>query len=367
MFTNSSSPTTAPPAELVTESDTYRLSLLADIAEEKAEEERAAQDTSMMDPALFSSEPAAQPAVRPQYQQIPYQAAPMSTPASIPPPIPASFPVPTISEPPARANDFLRTALNPQTPSPVYPAIPPPPPSDYPSPSLRGALPSLRPTHDASPPPPEFHGSPAARPNVVVSNSGAYYPPAPPRPYHNGYSYPEPSSQQQLATAALQQHGRNMAPPPPPPPAHNHQYPPLQPMGIPLYYPPPPMDQAPYPTNHYGPPPPGPMHTYGGPPPMTPSGQPMRGQPGSSGNSKQQYRKLEPAPTPPTRSRPPASQPRELRTVQFDYRESIKDYAANEAPPSHGPNQIRGWSHQNLKSKRHSTSKADGSTPSEPS
>lgn len=367
MFTNSTSPSVAPAADPVTDNDTYRLSLLADIAEEKAEEERATQDTSMMDPALFSSETATQLPPRTQYLQPSYQPMPISAPASVPPPVPSSYNVPTISEPPVRANDFLRTALNPQTPSPVYPAIPPPPPSDYPSPSLRGALPSLRPMHDASPPPPEYHGSPATRPSVVVSNSGAFYPPAPPRPYHNGYSYPEPSSQQQLAAAALQQHGRNMPPPPPPPAAHIHQYPPLQPIAAPLYYPSAPMDQSPYTPSHYGPPPPGPMHSYGGTPPMTPSGQPMRGQPGSSGNSKQQYRKLEPAPTPPTRSRPPANQPRELRTVQFDYRESIKDYAANEAPPSHGPNQIRGWSHQNLKSKRHSTSKADGSTPGEPS
>jgi hypothetical protein len=42
----------------------------------------------------------------------------------------------------------------------------------------------------------------------------------------------------------------------------------------------------------------------------------------------------------------------ELRTVQFDYREAIKDYTPVEAPPRHGPTHVRGWSHNNLKKTR---------------
>lgn len=322
LFTEASSSTAVPPPEPATASDTYSLSLLADLAEERAEEEQAAHDTSMMDPALFSS-------VGEAWPRQPEESVQQQRPAA--------------TEPSAKVNDFLRMTLNPQTPSPVYPP-PPPPASDYPSPQLRGALPSLRPTTAS---PPEF--GPGPRPNFVASNSGHFYPPAPPRPYHNGYSHQGPV-----------QHPVMM---PPPPPAPRGQYPPMQPMMAP--YPPPasPMGQPQYGQSPLGP---ATAHTnpYGGPVPATPSSQQIRGRPGSSGN-KQQYRKLEPAPTPPTRNRQAGGQPREFRTVPFDYRESIKDYTPIEAPPSHGPNQIRGWSHQNLKPRR--VSKADGPVPEDPS
>ncbi|EFW99366.1 hypothetical protein CMQ_5787 [Grosmannia clavigera kw1407] len=45
---------------------------------------------------------------------------------------------------------------------------------------------------------------------------------------------------------------------------------------------------------------------------------------------------------------------RELRTVPYDY-EKIKDYAAVEPPPSHGPKAIRGWAHNNVKRSRNGT------------
>jgi hypothetical protein len=61
----------------------------------------------------------------------------------------------------------------------------------------------------------------------------------------------------------------------------------------------------------------------------------------------------------------------ELRTVQFDYREAIKDYTPVEAPPRHGPTQIRGWTHNNIrKPSRPTTSpiKPDAGThPDDPS
>jgi len=63
------------------------------------------------------------------------------------------------------------------------------------------------------------------------------------------------------------------------------------------------------------------------------------------------YRKLEPAPTPPHR-RGWADNGSELRTVQYDYREGIKDYKPVEAPPQHGPRKIRGWTYNALKKPR---------------
>jgi hypothetical protein len=79
-------------------------------------------------------------------------------------------------------------------------------------------------------------------------------------------------------------------------------------------------------------------------------GPQARGPPGSSSRP---YRKLEPAPTTPAvKPRPPPAARPELRTVQFNYREGIKDYMAIEDPPTHGPSAIRGWSHQNLKQPR---------------
>jgi len=42
----------------------------------------------------------------------------------------------------------------------------------------------------------------------------------------------------------------------------------------------------------------------------------------------------------------------ELRTVQYDYKEGIKDYNPIEPPPRTGPTQIRGWTHNNLKKPR---------------
>jgi hypothetical protein len=49
----------------------------------------------------------------------------------------------------------------------------------------------------------------------------------------------------------------------------------------------------------------------------------------------------------------------ELRTVQFDYREAIKDYTPVEAPPRHGPTQIRGWTHNNIRKTTRPASKGD--------
>lgn len=316
---------------------------------------------------------------------------------------------PSLPIEPARPNDFLRTALNPQSPTYPPPAPPPPPAPaspagaagaagpplrEYPSIAVASApgpppptqpppamasrtpfsstgttksLPALRPMRNLlNEPLPEPQGGQALQHNMLVSNSGAYFPPAPSRPYHNPHSIQEP-----------------MQP--------THPAMPQQPLANPLHAPPlagpllasaPPRQMSPYSVS------PPPYHQaiapslgsalaqVTAPPAMPPHGvqpsvaaaavQSSRPRPGSSSApsaanppSAAKYRKLEPAPTPPHRLAY-AANGQELRTVPFDYREGIKDYPAVEAPPRHGPTQIRGWTHNHLrKTKPASSSKGD--------
>ncbi|KAK4158415.1 hypothetical protein C8A00DRAFT_10898 [Chaetomidium leptoderma] len=279
---------------------------------------------------------------------------------------------------PARTNDFLRTALNPPPLLSLPPSMPPVqeymgvPGAPTPGPTqaqqttagrtpftntgAAKALPALRPMRgllNESSPFPEPQGS-QAQPlgNMVASNSGAYFPPAANRPFHNGYP-PQEQMQSMQQSLMLQQSLGNplQAPPlacPPmgpaplrrmstPPPYHQHAGPSaLGPAPVPLV-----GAQAP-------------IHFQGGQQPLAPAVAPApRSRPGSSSAANNsaassKYRKLEPAPTPPHRLSYSGSG-QELRTVQFDYREAIRDYAAVEAPPRHGPTQIRGWTHNNIK------------------
>ncbi|CCF38222.1 hypothetical protein CH063_09364 [Colletotrichum higginsianum] len=73
--------------------------------------------------------------------------------------------------------------------------------------------------------------------------------------------------------------------------------------------------------------------------------------PSGPGNSK--YPKLAPAPLPAHRVGWP--QGPELRTVQYDYKENIKDYSPTEPPPRRGPVQIRGWNINNNRIQRQKT------------
>ncbi|KAK0621521.1 hypothetical protein B0T17DRAFT_494104 [Bombardia bombarda] len=254
-------------------------------------------------------------------------------------------------------NDFMRTALNP-------------PPAGYEADAAgrnpfsndgaAKALPALRPVRSLlnETPPPEPHGSPVPQhPSMVVSNSGAFFPPAPHRPFHNGFSIQEqgqmqgmqPGMQQPLASPvqpAVIPGPRPMSPYSVSPPPYHGGHPPLAPVLAAAPAPVPVPTTSPLlgqPTN-----------------PATPS---PRSRPGSSSASSSKYRKLEPAPTPPHRMGYSANG-QELRTVQFDYREAIKDYTPVEAPPRTGPTTIRGWTHNNqgnIKKSRPS-SKGDAST-----
>ncbi|KAK0732836.1 hypothetical protein B0T21DRAFT_202251 [Apiosordaria backusii] len=286
---------------------------------------------------------------------------------------PAEAPLP--SEPPR--GDFLRTALNPQ--SPVYPP-PPAPPHEYaagqvpggrtpfvtPGPSV--GLPALRPVRSLlndTPPPPEQQSSPVPQhSSMVVTNSGAFYPAGPSRPFHNGYSIPEPH-----------QHLQPLMPAPGPGPL---QAPPVAgPPSMPQIVPRPPSPLTGYPVSPPYHAPIAPAPALGVHAPILPAGsqppamQSPHSRPGSSSASapapaaaggsaaSSKYRKLEPAPTPPHRMTYSVNG-QELRTVQFDYREAIKDYSAVEAPPRSGPTQIRGWTHQNIrKGPKPSSSRGD--------
>lgn len=272
-----------------------------------------------------------------------------------------------------RPNDFLMTALNPPSPASAYP---PPASTEYPvlrrssegsgarTPFSNGttskSLPALRPMrnllNDTPPPPESQQGSPAMQHgSMVATNSGSFYPPAVARPYHNGYPpVPEPHQMHQIQPVVMQP-GPLQAPPlaAPPDPRRMSQY----------SVSPPPYETGPPPLASFPPAPTAPMGQ------QQPALNPAAAQQNSS-----KYRKLEPAPTPPHRLSYSANG-QELRTVQFDYRESIKDYPAVEAPPRHGPTQIRGWSYnnQNMKkttsatSTRPNSSKGDASNnPDEP-
>ncbi|KAL2156395.1 hypothetical protein VTH82DRAFT_1140 [Thermothelomyces myriococcoides] len=271
---------------------------------------------------------------------------------------------------PARTNDFLRTALNPQPASPPPPPMPPvheyggvplapapgpmppqppqAPPSRTPfsSTGTTKGLPALRPMrtllNEPTPYPNEPQSNPGIHHNMVTPNSGTYYPPTTSRPFHNTFSIQDqgqpmqPMMPQQQLGAPLQappHTGAPMAPAPlrrmsTPPQYHQSAGPPLGPAPGPGV-----GTQTP-------------MH-FQGQQPLAP-----RSRPGSSSATNSaassKYRKLEPAPTPPHRLAY-SGNGQELRTVQFDYREAIKDYSAIEAPPRHGPTQIRGWTHNNIR------------------
>lgn len=352
--------------------------------EEQAVHGPAPVSVSVMDPRLFPShdvphgnvQMAAAEVPQPQYldhpQPQPYHSHdPASQWQREEPPVQSAGP--------PRGNDFLRTALNPQTPPPPtylppsYPAPPdyhgsligPAPPTQVPGSSFlnatprRGSLPALRPVRtsfDDGTAAPEYQGSPgpAHRPSMVASNSGVYYPPAPPRPYHNGYVVEEQQIRPQ------QHHGG-------PPPHHQAIHPMVAPAPAPYpqspdnngygYSPlaPAPGAVAYQPTGPYNP-----IAAH----PMTPVQGPGRGPPGSSSRP---YRKLEPAPAQQANKPRAGAQRPELRTVQFDYREGIKDYVPIEAPPVHGPSSIRGWSHQNLKQRRASKEAPASAPTDEPS
>ncbi|KAK4165389.1 hypothetical protein QBC43DRAFT_33088 [Cladorrhinum sp. PSN259] len=351
-------PDVAPPPPPPAAADLTSLCCLADAAAQQ----ESVPAYPAVDPALYNQpHPNGVVKVR-DYEQGEYP-RPMeytqahTEPAHFMQPIEAPRPVE-----PARSNDFLMTALNPPSPASAYP---PPPPVDYPAapgpaqpsgartPFSNGtpakSLPALRPVrnllNDPSPPPESQQSSPAMQHgSMVATNTGTFYPPAAARPFRNGYaSVPEPLQMHPIQPVLMQP----------------------GPLQAPHAAVPDPRQMRPYSVS----PPPyqtGPHSLAPFPAPGASIGQQQSIASPVTAQQNSKYRKLEPAPTPPHRLSYSANGT-ELRTVQFDYRESIKDYPAVEAPPRHGPTQIRGWSYnnQNMKktnpSTRPSSSKGDAS------
>ncbi|KAJ0161056.1 hypothetical protein CTA2_6846 [Colletotrichum tanaceti] len=231
-------------------------------------------------------------------------------------------------------------------------------PSQLQQPGSTSRMPFTNPSHDRSSPLPPLRPSrgrksaPAASeqpmavehqqvqqqppPSFMTSNSGSFYPPGPPRPYHNGYSQEQPGMPLMMG-----QYPPYPGSQPPPPPSQQQQQQYGHPGMSPTYSSIAPV-QSPPTLQFVQQQPNEPSRSRAGSGSSTPSGP---------GNSK--YPKLAPAPLPAHRVGWP--QGPELRTVQYDYKENIKDYSPTEPPPRRGPVQIRGWNINNNRIQRQKT------------
>ncbi|KAK3990188.1 hypothetical protein QBC44DRAFT_342027 [Cladorrhinum sp. PSN332] len=336
----------APPPPTAAAADDSSLRYLADAAVQQ----ESISAYSAVDPALYNQSQPNGVVKGNEYEQGEYP-RPMEYTQTHTEPAPFMQPIeaPRPAEP-SRSNDFLMTALNPPSPASAYP---PPPTAEYQAaagpaqasgprtPFSNGApaksLPALRPVrilNDPSPPPESQQSSPAMQHgSMVTTNSGTFYPSTTARRFHNGYAtMPEPLQIHPIQPVVMQP----------------------GPLQAPLAAVPDPRQMSSYSVS---PPPyqtgPGPLAPF--PAPGAPMGlQQPAASPVTAQQNSSKYRKLEPAPTPPHRLSYSANG-QELRTVQFDYRESIKDYPAVEAPPRHGPTQIRGWSYNNQNMKKTNT------------
>ncbi|KAL7626749.1 hypothetical protein AAE478_003523 [Parahypoxylon ruwenzoriense] len=203
---------------------------------------------------------------------------------------------------------------------------------------------------------PQDFGSPHG---LVHTNSGNFYPPAPSRPYHQGYSIHEPTLMQMLPQQGQPFPGPVMMMNQPPPP---HMAPyvvmssPLQ--GQAQLAPMPMQIDAPQPSVS----PPGPAMLAPSPPIHTPR---HRASMPSNGNGSGKYRKIAAAPIP--HNRPwPGNGATELRLAHYDHKEAIKDYRANEPPPRTGPTTIRGWNVNNVSKSRNKSVKKEDSEEKDP-
>ncbi|KAI1128083.1 hypothetical protein F5Y10DRAFT_182733 [Nemania abortiva] len=385
VFTNAE-PVPAPPMPV--EIDTFNLSYLADVSEQVS-----LQREAQYDPALdHRLEP--QIEYRPDYHQEHHPNTQFEyRPEYIPdyrhghhlehrldqpelPPMGDSMIDPRLLGPiPPPPNAFLQTALNPpQTLAHIAPApshgIEPPTPvpvsripfTNQGSGKASPVLPPLRPSRrekgiDPAHAPgsaiqqaPDF-GPPLA---MIQTNSGGFFPPAPSRPYHQGYSIVE--------------HGPIMGMP-----FSSQPSPHLVPSHRPSYQPPSPTMSSHAQIAAM------PIHMPHGSsvsPPgssmglRSPTGPGSRHRAsissGSNGPGNGKYRKIAAAPIP--HNRPwQANGGAELRLAHYDHKEAIKDYRANEPPPRTGPTTIRGWNVNNGSKGRKGLKKEDSEEKDSPS
>lgn len=227
-------------------------------------------------------------------------------------------------------------------------------------------LPALRPPQKrgsgqlVAPAPPANQGPHGPQYPIMDTNEqGSYYPPPPPHhqqyPEHSypqhGYGHEHPHTMMdqgpyqgqhapQPVMLALQpsapQYGLQQ---PYPQPSPMGQYPAQQryespgPYSVPMMQSPPP-----------------PPHSHPGNSGMSPTHGRRNGSISSgSRNVNKTYREIKPAPRIATSWENDGS---ELRTVPYNPQDGIKDYSATVPPPSNGPTQIRGWTHNTPASRK---------------
>lgn len=390
VFTNAepAQPVSTPPIEV----DTFGLSFLADVSEQVSQQ-RASHYDPRLDHRLeahvdyhhdYHMEHHHLPShieYRPDYRldhrasqhlehrvdqaDVPSMADSMIDPRLLGPP----------NLPPPMPHSFLQTALNHQptlthiAPLPPQGAEPPAPVPVGRNPFTGNAkaspvLPPLRPPRREKPiestlaPPPTYVQPPPSDfgPSfgMMQTNSGSFFPPAPSRAYHQGYTFEHgpltgmPLQQGYASVASAQPsaqlahpYGSSYRPPSPTMSAHT----PLA--AMPLHMPH--GSSVSPPGSSMG------LHS-----PTGPAGSRHRASmsSGSNGSNNAKYRKIAAAPIP--HNRPwPANGGAELRLAHYDHKEAIKDYRANEPPPRSGPTTIRGWNVNNVSKGRKGLKKED--------
>ncbi|KAI1769526.1 hypothetical protein GGR53DRAFT_472860 [Hypoxylon sp. FL1150] len=338
--------------------DTYNnfnpsgLTVLADLAEgtprqlTQMDRPMGTTDFAMIDPRILNQAPPPPNAFL-QTALNPASAFMHNTPAHPPSMDAAHQPAPVPTAP--TRNPFTNQGIRD---SPVLPPLRP-----HKSDGLgRGSIGITQPS--SLPPPsqrPQEFGSPRG---PVHTNSGTFYPPAPPRPYHQGFAFHEPPSMP-VPIQGQPISGHNMlASQPHRPPPHHNIYSRLSPPLVDQTYMPF-ATQMDVPIQSVSPP---------IPPTMVPSppinAPRQRGSNSSNGNNNK-YRRIAAAPVPHNRSWSGNGGP-ELRLSHYDYRESIKDYRASEAPPQSGPTTVRGWNVNNVSKGRNKGVKKEESGEKEP-
>lgn len=389
VFTNAEP--TPPPPMLPMEIDTFNLSFLADVSEQFSLQREVQFDPTLdhrLEPQIdyrpdfpLEHHPNIQYEYRHEYMpdqrlshyiehridqpELPSMGDSMIDPRLLGPSNP-------IHPPP---NAFLQTALNPPpTLAHIVPApsqgIEPPtqtsvgrvPFTNQGSGKPSPVLPPLRPSRrekvidSTHPPPPTLvQQAPDFGPTLgmMQTNSGSFFPPAPARPYHQGYTIVEQNPMMAapfgISNGNMVSSQHHMGP------SHRHSYQPPSPtMSSHAQFAAMPMHMS----HGSSVSPPG--SSMGLRSPTGPSGSRHRASisSGSNGLNNAKYRKIAAAPIP--HNRPwQQSGGAELRLAHYDHKEAIKDYRANEPPPRTGPTTIRGWNVNNGSKGRKGLKKED--------
>ena len=206
-------------------------------------------------------------------------------------------------------------------------------------------------------------GNPPKQSPVISSNNDPYYSAGPHRGYHHSFSlYDQQQSpvhiqpQPPYMSQSMGQHPMQQQQQSPQQPQPQHQHPQLMPH---------PGPQQAYGQQQYSGPSQNPFQIVPNPPQaLAPASTSSRGGRGRNREREDpnagKLRKLEPAPIPPHRAWSVNNGP-ELRTVAYDYKESIKDYSAAESLPLSGPTFIRGWNNLNAQKRPRGMGHSSGS------